>query len=660
MKRIILCLSFFAFFGSQAQQINPVPDYVFSNKMSVGRNAVTDTAAYFSIGPRYGAVRGFMPPMVTDTATITTGKRNGLTIFSIQKNKYMYWDSVRVRWSDFAGSSGAYIFASDTSSMLSPYIRAAGSGLTKSGQSLLVDTLTISTRAWRQKGDDSLGALIGARIGGSGTTHTIPKFTASTSIGNSNVTDDGTTITLGQGTRINGPNAARTFLQLRNNGTPIAVFGSDSAIFDGAAADVGLFVYGANNFDISSNSTRRMRINTGGEVLINTLTDAGAYALQVAGSIYNTTGAVLAASSGELIVGSTSSASRKLYVTSNSDVARFEQTASDKNMVIELLHTNPNASGTIREESINFLSPNTSTRGRITFYPSDTFNVRNYLAFFTPSGSGTNAERMRIANDGNVGIGTTSPSSLLEVNATSPRIRVVGTTGGAVNQYVTDGGQMFVGIDNSSASLFGNGAYSRVIYGGNAYPLDFYTNDLIRARITSAGELLINTTSDAGAYALQVAGSIYNTTGAVFAVSSGNVGIGNANPGRTLVVDGKAAGGVVQITNNTAGNTAGNGLEIVSSGLDAFISVKNNGYLGFATNNTERIRIESGGSVGIGTAAPSGSALLDVSSTTKGFLPPRMTSAERDAISGPAAGLVIYNTTTSKLQVYTTAWTDLH
>ena len=47
---------------------------------------------------------------------------------------------------------------------------------------------------------------------------------------------------------------------------------------------------------------------------------------------------------------------------------------------------------------------------------------------------------------------------------------------------------------------------------------------------------------------------------------------------------------------------------------------------------------------GIGTTSPDASAQLDVSSTTKGFLPPRMTEFERDAISSPADGLVIYQT----------------
>jgi len=112
MKRLLSLVAFFATLQASAQQVNPVPDYVFRNQMSVGRGTVTDTAAYFSIGPRYGANKGFMPPIVGDTATFSSGKRNGLLIFSVQKNKFLYWDSVRVQWSDMAGSSGTYITGS--------------------------------------------------------------------------------------------------------------------------------------------------------------------------------------------------------------------------------------------------------------------------------------------------------------------------------------------------------------------------------------------------------------------------------------------------------------------------------------------------------------------------------------------------------------------
>lgn len=50
------------------------------------------------------------------------------------------------------------------------------------------------------------------------------------------------------------------------------------------------------------------------------------------------------------------------------------------------------------------------------------------------------------------------------------------------------------------------------------------------------------------------------------------------------------------------------------------------------------------GPVGIGSNMVDPSALLDITSTTKGFLIPRMTQAQRDAIGAPATGLIIYQT----------------
>ena len=49
---------------------------------------------------------------------------------------------------------------------------------------------------------------------------------------------------------------------------------------------------------------------------------------------------------------------------------------------------------------------------------------------------------------------------------------------------------------------------------------------------------------------------------------------------------------------------------------------------------------------------PAASAVLEARSTTRGFLPPRLTTTERDNITTPAAGLMIYNTTTGKLNFY--------
>jgi hypothetical protein len=65
--------------------------------------------------------------------------------------------------------------------------------------------------------------------------------------------------------------------------------------------------------------------------------------------------------------------------------------------------------------------------------------------------------------------------------------------------------------------------------------------------------------------------------------------------------------------------------------------------------------------VGVGIATPDGSAMLDVTSTTKGFLAPRMTETQRNAISSPATGLLVYQTdgTTGFYYYDGSSWTQV-
>ncbi len=58
--------------------------------------------------------------------------------------------------------------------------------------------------------------------------------------------------------------------------------------------------------------------------------------------------------------------------------------------------------------------------------------------------------------------------------------------------------------------------------------------------------------------------------------------------------------------------------------------------------------------------SPDASAMLDVKSTTKGMLIPRVTTTQRNAISSPATGLIVYNTTTNNFNFYNgTAWIEI-
>jgi uncharacterized protein (TIGR02145 family) len=56
--------------------------------------------------------------------------------------------------------------------------------------------------------------------------------------------------------------------------------------------------------------------------------------------------------------------------------------------------------------------------------------------------------------------------------------------------------------------------------------------------------------------------------------------------------------------------------------------------------------------VGIGTTTPNASAILDLTSTSKGLLPPRMNTEQRNLISNPPEGLTIYNTNLKSLETY--------
>src|SRR5437868_14067022 len=85
----------------------------------------------------------------------------------------------------------------------------------------------------------------------------------------------------------------------------------------------------------------------------------------------------------------------------------------------------------------------------------------------------------------------------------------------------------------------------------------------------------------------------------------------------------------------TAGNTAPAGSKLGTLNAQPLVVI---------TKNGERLRIDTFGRVGIGTTTPAVSALLTLSSTSMGFLTPRMTTTQRTAIVSPAQGLLAFQT----------------
>lgn len=123
---------------------------------------------------------------------------------------------------------------------------------------------------------------------------------------------------------------------------------------------------------------------------------------------------------------------------------------------------------------------------------------------------------------------------------------------------------------------------------------------------------------------------------------NGNVGIGTATPGALLDVNGVGAHGLGAVGAPSFTFRSDLTTGMWSSGANT---------LNFSTAGQERMRIDASGGVGIGTA-PNAKAILDLSSTEKAFLPPRMNGFDRDRIATPADGLVIYNTDNRRLNMY--------
>jgi hypothetical protein len=138
--------------------------------------------------------------------------------------------------------------------------------------------------------------------------------------------------------------------------------------------------------------------------------------------------------------------------------------------------------------------------------------------------------------------------------------------------------------------------------------------------------------------------------------STGKVGIGTTTPGATLSVAGAVSAGTFVAAGT--GSVGAPTFTISGNTNTGWFSPASN-QVAISTAGTERWRIDAGGAVGVGTASPAASALFDIASSTRGFLPPRLTTTARDAIPSPSAGLLIYNLSTSALNLYTSSWTAL-
>ncbi|EQC49096.1 concanavalin A-like lectin/glucanases family protein [Bacteriovorax sp. BSW11_IV] len=291
-------------------------------------------------------------------------------------------------------------------------------------------------------------------------------------------------------------------------------------------------------------------------------------------------------------------------------------------------------------------------------------DLGNYIGFSTKS-AGTSYSGVLVIKDGKVGIGDTNPNEKLDV---AGKVRAT---------------EFCIGVDCVSAWPSGGGASGTVTSISAGVGLTGGT-------ITTSGTLAVDVGVAAGKIPqLDSSGKLPTTVETDPSVSAfAKAALPTCLAGQVLKSDGTSLTCVSDIDTDTDTNTtytAGGGLLLTSttfsiaaqgildtnlSGLSSSCAngqiLLTNGLGSFSCGDLQWGEnlgdlFFNTGSVTIGGTTADSSAIFDIQSNSKGLLPPRMTTAQRNAISSPAEGLMVYDLDEKKLYNFSNgAWTRVN
>ena len=423
-------------------------------------------------------------------------------------------------------------------------------------------------------------------------------------------------------------------------------------------------------FYVGSASSERMRIDSSGNVGIGTT--APGYKLEVQGDFYTngTNGALTTASS-----------QSNLYLLNLTRTSTSLITAGSVGIGTTSPAQKLDVVGKMKISDDIILA---QTNGRIDY---DNGVSSGALRFFSTSG---NSERMRITSGGNVGIGTTSPSSNLEVvgdayiydsSVTASGLRIDTGTANLVKLRVGYPGAWVnadVQIQSSTASGLDAGIYLKA--GGNvgigttspSHKLHVAADRILVENITNAG--IMFRTASVDRYSVASTGGdfqIYdevNLSNRLFITSTGNVGLNNNSPSQVLHVTGNArVTGAIYDSTNSAG-TSGQvlsstvtGTQWIAAGLGTIGGSGTTNYVSKFTGGTtlgNSLIYDNGTNVGIGTTTlqnSSGYRTLSISGSTGGQIAFQTAGTGKHYIFSSATDFNIYNSTAGNLILHTNA-----
>lgn len=489
-----------------------------------------------------------------------------------------------------------------------------------------------TTSQWENETYASLGlqTVITNPVTGYGTANKVPKYlNTSGGLVNSNITDTGALVTVASPTNIVGATNITGATQINGTTATDIALGSELLSTGGwtSAGWGGDFTLG---FTHSTGNT---------SVLSNTLQAVIGYYYQITYSVTGYVGGTATISFG----------GRSVVIAGNGTNLTFGPTAiSTANLTITPT-TSFDARIFISIKRINITSPLITIRNS---QNNEQFPVEIRI----PDGDsrsifigGSSGQRMT------TGINNTSIGSLNGASLTT----------GSNNTFLgyISGGAVTTGISNtfigSAAGIVATGSWNTMIGSTAGYNTTTATNNVYLGYNTGNKNVTgsYNTFIGTGAGAQNGEGGVgaeNNTalgyiSGKTLTSGSQNLFLGSdsgnvLNDGTTALL---VANNSIFIGTNTKGGSADNQTNQIVIGYNAEGLGSNTVVLGHSTITLTSLR----GQIGIGTNAPVATAKVQVDSTTQGFLPPRMTTAQKNAISSPAAGLVIYDTDLNKLCV---------
>jgi len=354
-------------------------------------------------------------------------------------------------------------------------------------------------------------------------------------------------------------------------------------------------------------------------------------------------------------------ASFRLVNTTSSATWYFENNRNAPSGSLEI--SNSLSNPTITAFSTRNVAINSNTDSGFRLDVNGTARVSGQLTAnsFVPTSSTIPTNGMYLSGTNTLGFATNGTLDMvLDANgALGIGVTNMSSYNGGGNQFVIGGGG-FRGLTIAGTTegniYFADGTsgadtYRGVVgYNHTTNYLFFFSDATERMRLFSTGNLGINTTTDAG-FRLDVNGT---------ARVQGDVSLSYAAPRLAMTATTSTNATYMTFTNSNGiayvGSDNSTGSLFNGEAYAFNIAIGGTKSIFLSTQNSTFKVSGSNSCVTIGSNTDILSAALNVVSTTKGFLPPRMTTSEKNAIFSPATGLVVFDTTLGKLCVFATTW----